>query len=215
MLLKELREKVIEIALKAQREKLIPLTMGNFSARDRKTGYVCITPSGMEYDKLTAADIVVLDVEGSIAEGERKPSIEAPLHCAVYRRRKDVFGVSHTHSVFATAWASCNEGIPVVVAELAALIGGPVECAIYKPMGSLELAETAALRLKDRNAILLANHGVLAVGPDIGTAFANSVVVEEGAKIAYYARQIGVMRLIPEEECKSLRKGTMEKYGQK
>jgi len=82
-------------------------------------------------------------------------------------------------------------------------------------MGSLELAETAALRLKDRNAILLANHGVLAVGPDIGTAFANSVVVEEGAKIAYYARQIGVMRLIPEEECKSLRKGTMEKYGQK
>ena len=215
MLLKELREKVIEIALKAQREKLIPLTMGNFSARDRKTGYVCITPSGMEYDKLTAADIVVLDVEGSIAEGERKPSIEAPLHCAVYRRRKDVFGVSHTHSVFATAWASCNEGIPVVVAELAALIGGPVECAIYKPMGSLELAETAALRLKDRNAILLANHGVLAVGPDIETAFANSVVVEEGAKIAYYARQIGVMRLIPEEECKSLRKGTMEKYGQK
>lgn len=215
MLLEELRQRVIDTALKAQREKLIPLTMGNFSARDRKKGCVCITPSGMEYDKLMPSDIVVLDVEGNIIDGERKPSIEAPLHCAVYRRRKDVFGVSHTHSVFATAWAACNESIPVVVAELAALIGGPVECAIYKPMGSLELAETAAIRLKDRHAILLANHGVLAVGNDIEAAFANSVVVEEGAKIAYYARQIGVMKMIPEEECKSLRKSTLEKYGQK
>lgn len=215
MRLKELREKVIEISLKAQNEKLIPLTMGNFSARDRETGYICITPSGMEYSKLTAADIVVLDVEGNIVEGERKPSIESPLHTAVYRRRTDVFGVSHTHSVFATAWAACNESIPVVVAELASLIGGPVECALYKPMGSLELAETAALRLKDRNAILLANHGVLAVGNNIDAAFANSVVVEEGAKIAFYARQIGVMSLIPEEECESLRKTTLEKYGQK
>ncbi len=215
MLLKELREKVIEISLKAQKEKLIPLTMGNFSARDRGTGYICITPSGMEYDKLTAEDIVVLDEDGNVVEGKRKPSIEAPLHCAVYRRRKDVFGVSHTHSVFATAWAACNESIPVVVAELAALIGGPVECALYKPMGSLELAETAAIRLRDRHAILLANHGVLAVGHDIETAFANSVVVEEGAKIAYYARQIGVMKLIPEEECSALRKNTLEKYGQK
>ncbi len=215
MLHRELREKVIEIALKAQKEKLIPLTMGNFSARDRETGYICITPSGMDYEKLKAEDIVVLDEDGRIIEGDRKPSIEAPLHCAVYRRRKDVFGVSHTHSVFATAWAACNESIPVVVAELAALIGGPVECAIYKPMGSLELAETAAIRLKDRHAILLANHGVLAVGHDIETAFGNSVVVEEGAKIAYYARQIGVMKLIPEEECESLRRTTLEKYGQK
>ena len=214
MLLKELRENVIEIALKAQKEKLIPLTMGNFSAKDRSTGYICITPSGMEYEKLKASDIVVLDEEGKVIEGERKPSIESQLHCAVYRRRKDVFGVSHTHSVFATAWAACNESIPVVVAELAALIGGPVECAIYKPMGSLELAETAAIRLKDRHAILLANHGVLAVGRDLETAFANSIVVEEGAKIAYYARQIGVMKLIPEEECSSLRKTALEKYGQ-
>jgi L-ribulose-5-phosphate 4-epimerase len=215
MVLEGLRQRVIDVALKAQREKLIPLTMGNFSARDKVTGYICITPSGMEYEKLTTSDIVIMNVDGNVVEGRRKPSIEAPLHCAVYRRRGDVFGVSHTHSVFATAWAACNESIPVVVAELAALIGGPVECAIYKPMGSLELAETAALRLKDRHAILLANHGVLAVGHDIEASFANAVVVEEGAKIAFYARQIGVMRLIPEEECKSLRKNTLEKYGQK
>ncbi|MGE5678467.1 MAG: class II aldolase/adducin family protein, partial [Pseudomonadota bacterium] len=87
MILKELRDKVIETALKARREKLIPLTMGNFSARDKATGLICITPSGMDYDLLKTDDIVVLDHEGNIAEGNRKPSIEAALHCAVYRRR--------------------------------------------------------------------------------------------------------------------------------
>jgi L-ribulose-5-phosphate 4-epimerase len=169
----------------------------------------------MEYDKLTASDIVVVDVDGNVIDGGRKPSIETPLHCAVYRKRRDVFGVSHTHSAFATAWAACDESIPVVVAELAALIGGPVECAPYKPMGSDELAEAAAESLKDRHAVLLANHGVLAVGFDIDTAYANSVIVEEGAKVAYYAKQIGKLKLIPEEECKKLRKITLNKYGQK
>lgn len=215
MLLKELREKIIEIALQAQREKLIPLTMGNFSARDKDTGYVCITPSGMEYDKLTASDIVVVDLEGNVIEGGRKPSIETPLHCSVYKKRADVFGVSHTHSAFATAWASCGEGIPVVVAELAALTGGPVECAPYRPMGSVELAEITAGCLKDRHAVLLANHGLVAVGPDIETAFTYSIIVEEGAKVAFYAKQIGTLKLIPEEECKRLRKITLDKYGQK
>lgn len=215
MLLKELREKVIEIALKAQKEKLIPLTMGNFSGRDRETGLICITPSGMEYDELKASDILVVDLDGNVTEGEWKPSIELPLHCAVYKRRADVFGISHTHSTFATAWACCAESIPAVVAELAALTGGPVECAPYKTMGSFELAETSAEYLRDRDAILLANHGLLAVGPDIETAFSYSVIVEEGAKVAYYARQIGNLRTIPEDECKVLRKITLEKYGQR
>lgn len=215
MLLCELREKVIEIALKAQRDKLIPLTMGNFSARDRQSGYICITPSGMEYDKLKAEDIVVINLQGSIVDGVRKPSIETPLHCAAYRRRPDIRGISHTHSVYASAWACCGESIPIVVAELAALIEKPIECAPYQPMGSIELAETAALWLKDSHALLLANHGVLAVGPDLDTAYANSVIVEEGAKIAFLAKQIGTLRVIPEDECRHLRQIALEKYGQK
>ncbi len=215
MLMKELREKVIETALRAQSDRLIPLTMGNFSARDRQSGAVCITPSGMEYSRLKPEDIVILGVDGNIIDGIRKPSIETPLHCAVYRRRSDVYGISHTHSVYASAWACCHEAIPIVVAELAALVEKPIECAPYQPMGSLELAETAALRLKNSHALLLANHGVLAVGPDLDTAYANSVVVEEGAKIAYFAKQIGNVKVIPEEECRNLRRIALEKYGQK
>ncbi|VBB07569.1 Hypothetical protein LUCI_2834 [Lucifera butyrica] len=215
MLLDEQRRKVIEIALTAQREKLIALTFGNFSSRDKETGYICITPSGMDYKTLVPEDIVVVDVNCNVIDGKRKPSIETPLHCATYRKRSDVSGVAHTHSVFATAWASCGCSIPVVVAELAALIGGPVECAPYAPMGTVELAEVVTDHLKDRHAVLMANHGALAVGPDIDTAYCNAVVVEEGAKIAFYSKMIGNAQVIPGDECVCLRRAVLEKYGQK
>jgi len=215
MMLEAQRKKVIEIALKVQSEKLVPLTFGNFSVRDKETGYICITPSGMEYPSLMSEDVTVVDVNATIIDGKRKPSIETPMHCAVYRKRPDVNGIVHTHSVFATAWASCDEAIPVLTEELAALVGGSVECAPYKPMGSIELAETASEWLKDKYVVLLANHGVLAVGPDIDIAYANAVIVEEGARVAFYSKQIGVMKFIPDEECKRLRKWTIERYGQK
>ena len=215
MLLKEHREKVIDIAKKAYREKLIPLTMGNFSIRDQETGYICITPSGMEYEKLEPQDIVVMDVQGNIIDGIRRPSIENPLHREVYKRREDVNGIAHTHSTYATAWACCNKEIPATVAEVASTLGGPIECAPYRPMSTTELAEVTAEHLRDRLAVLMANHGALAVGADLEKAYSNSVVVEEGAKVAYIATQLGGMILIPDSECRFLRKTIDEKYGQK
>ncbi|MFZ5353389.1 MAG: class II aldolase/adducin family protein [Bacillota bacterium] len=215
MLLKEERKKVITIAIKAQEDRLIPLTMGNFSLRDKETGYICITPSGMQYDELKTKDIVVIDIEGNIIEGVRKPSTELQLHLAAYRKRSDVYGVVHTHSTFATAWACCGEKIPVVVAEVATLLAGAVECAPYRLPGSAELARTTIEWLRDRNAVLMENHGVLAVGASIEVAYSNAVVTEEGAKIAFYAKQLGGMKIIPDEECKLLREITIKGYGQK
>lgn len=215
MLLQIERQKVIEIALKAQRDKLIPLTMGNFSLRDKDTGYICITPSGMEYSLLKAEDIVVVDLQGTIIEGNRKPSIETQLHCRTYAMRSDVYGICHTHSTYATAWACCGKEIPVIVAELAGMIGGPVECAPYAPMGTVELADIVAKHLGAHNAILMENHGMLAVGDNIDKAYANAVIVEEAAKVTLYAMQIGGMKTITDQECKTLRKQTIENYGQK
>ncbi len=215
MLLEEARKKVIETALRARRMGLVTLTFGNFSARDKESGYICITPSGMDYEALQPEDIVVLAPDAVIIDGARKPSVETPLHCLAYQKRPDVFGICHTHSVFATAWA-CYEGrFPVVVAELAALIGEEeVAKAPYRPMGSKELAQVTVDTLRDHDAVLLANHGVLAVGPDIGTAFTNAVVIEEGAKIAYYAGALGTMNTIPKTECQALRQWMIRKYGQ-
>lgn len=131
MLLEEERKEVIEIALRAAREKLIALTFGNFSLRDRKTGYICVTPSGMAYDTLKAEDIVVVDENLNVIDGARKYSTETPMHCTIYKARPDVFGIAHTHSTFASAWACCEMDITCVVAEVAGLVGGCVKCAPY------------------------------------------------------------------------------------
>lgn len=215
MLLREQRQKVIDIALKAQCEKLMPLTMGNFSIRDKETGYICITPSGMEYDLLKPEDIVTVDIGGRVVDGDRRPSIETMLHCRTYAKRPDVMGICHTHSSFATAWACCGKEIPVIVAELAGMIGGPVQCAPYAPMGTVDLADIVSDALGSRNAILMENHGMLAVGESIEKAYANAVIVEEAAKITLYAMQIGGMKTITDQECDYLRKQTIENYGQK
>jgi L-ribulose-5-phosphate 4-epimerase len=159
MLLENQRAKVIKIALKAQQMGLMALTFGNFSLRDPETGYVCITPSGMPYEDLKPEDVVVVDVNGNNVDGKRKPSIETPMHTMVYRKRPDVFGVVHTHSVFASAWASCDVEFPLILAEVAALVGEPIETAPYRPMGTVELAEIVTDTLKDKHAVLMANHG--------------------------------------------------------
>ncbi|MCR4441965.1 MAG: class II aldolase/adducin family protein [Peptococcaceae bacterium] len=216
MVLEEQRKKVISIAQKARESGLVALTFGNFSLRDRETGYVCITPSGLDYRELVPGDIVVVDLERNVIQGSRKPSAETPMHLAVYRKRPDVFGICHTHSPYATAWASCKTVLPVLVAELAALVGEEVvKTAPYRPMGTVELGEIAAGSLGDRYAVLLANHGLLAVGPDLEAAYANAVVVEEGARIAYLVRNIGEARLLSPDECRSLKQWADEKYGQK
>lgn len=215
MLLKEKRQKVIDIALKAQKERLMPLTMGNFSIRDKETGYILITPSGMEYSLLKPEDIVVVDLQGSIIDGSRRPSIETQLHCRTYKKRSEVMGICHTHSTYATAWACCGKEIPVIVAELAGMVGGPVQCAPYAPMGSEKLADIVSDFIGMKNAVLMENHGMLAVGESIDKAYANAVIVEEAAKITLYAMQLGNMQTITDQECDYLRKQTIENYGQK
>ena len=126
MILENERKKIIQIALSVQKEKLVPLTFGNFSLRDPNTGFVCITPSGMPYEKLVPSDIVVIDLNGKIIDGNRKPSIETPLHTTIYKKRKDVNGVVHTHSTYVTAWSCINGGMPCITSEAANLVGGKV-----------------------------------------------------------------------------------------
>ncbi len=213
-MLSEQRLQVVKTAQKAQKMGLLPLTFGNLSLRDVETGYICITPSGLEYSEMEPEDILVIDVAGKIIEGKRKPSTETPLHCRAYQERADIYGVCHTHSTFATAWASSANQLPVVVAELAALVGGTVETAPYRPMGTPELAEVVVAALGNKHAVLMANHGVLTVGYDLNTAFANAVVIEEGARVAYYVYNIGGGNIIPEDECQRLREWVLRRYGQ-
>lgn len=215
MLLKDQRKTVIDVARKAQDTGLIILTTGNFSLRDKETDFVCLTPSGMEYNQLEPEDIVVLDLGGRIIEGRRKPSIETPMHLEVFRQRPDVNGVCHTHSTFATAWACADEEFPMILAELAAMLGGNLEKAPFRTMGTPELAGIVATTLKDKNAVLMANHGLLAVGADLPKAFDHALLVEEAAKIAFYAKNIGKLNIISPEQSQNLQEWIKKIYGQK
>lgn len=214
MLLEEQRKQVIDIARQALQSGLIMRTMGNFSMRDSKTGYVCITPSGMDYSVVRPEDIVVMDTQQIVIDGSRKPSIESGMHCLAYQERPDVLGVCHTHSCFATAWACVEEPFPLVLAEMAAVLGGKLETAPFFPMGSEELAEATIQTLGIQNAVLMSNHGQLTVGPTLDKALANAQLVEEAAKIACYAVSIGKPKVISPGQANLLQQWISENYGQ-
>lgn len=215
MLLEKERRKVIEIALMIKAEKLIPLTFGNFSLRDAKTGYVCITPSGMPYDTLHPSDIVVVDTDNHIIDGERKPSIELPLHTSVYRKREDVNGIVHTHSTYCTAWSCRDGGMPCITSEAAGLVGGMIRCAAFVPPGTDKLAEVTSDALGRDKAVMMGNHGVICVDGTIEQAFHDAIIVEESAKVAFIAYELGNVNTLKEQMCKFLKEDTEKNYGQK
>lgn len=215
MILEKQRKRVIEIALEVEKLNLVPLTFGNFSLRDLETGYICITPSGMKYSNLLPADIVVMDINCNIIDGNRLPSIESFMHCLIYKKRLDVFGVVHTHSTYATAWACCNKNIPCILAESACIVGGPILCAPFAPGGSKELAELTVNTLSDSGSVLMEKHGLLSVGSNIENALANAIIVEESAKIAFIAKGIGEITELPSDLCSKLRNDTLKNYGQR
>ncbi|MDY3035424.1 MAG: class II aldolase/adducin family protein [Absicoccus sp.] len=215
MLLEQERKHVIEIALTIQREKLIPLTFGNFSLRDPETGYICITPSGMPYETLHPSDIVVVDIDNNIVDGERKPSIEAPMHTAIYRKRPDVNGIIHTHSTFCTAWACRDiDGMPCITSEAADLVGGKVKVADFCLPGSQELADVTSEAIGQDRAVLMGNHGAICVDSDIDKALKDAIVLEESAKVAYYAFQMGDVNILEDQIAEYMRKDTEKNYGQ-
>jgi L-fuculose-phosphate aldolase len=162
-------------------------------------GRVAISPSALAYDRVHAADVVLVEPDGRVVDGRRAPSSELGMHLAVYGRRPDVGAVVHTHSPWATSLAVLGREIPAVHYVIAS-IGRRVRVAPYATFGSGELAGQAAATLGGDNAVLLANHGVLAVGADLDAAFDNAVRVEFLAEVYWKACQLGEPVVLPDEE---------------
>jgi len=188
-------------------------TWGNISTRIE--GRFVITPSGMSYDKLSPEDMIIVDVNGNVVQGKWKPSTDTPLHVAIYKARKDVHAIVHTHSVFSSAVAVTGCGIPAIIEDLVQIVGGEVNVAAYAFPGTQEFAENAVKALSDRNAVLLANHGVVGVGRDLEEAFRVCEIVEKSAQILIYSKVLGNPIIIDKEDIKHLRKFFLMKYGQK
>jgi len=209
------RRAVLDTARRMKRDGLVRLTSGNVSCRVPGLDQFAITPSGMEYDSLEPEDICILDLKGRLVDGRRRPSTEAPLHRLTYQRRPDVFGVVHTHSIYASAFACTGQSMPVISTELAGLVGGTIRCAPYAKSGTEEFAVTAldALGMEDV-ALLFQNHGVMAVGASLKEAYDVALGLEEAAMIYYLARQMGEPVILPEEERRRIFRVMHTTYGQ-
>lgn len=179
-------------------------TWGNISICSPDRGFIVITPSGRGYDRIDTEDLIRVDMEGNILEGRYRPSIETPLHLEIYKKRDDVSAIVHTHSIFATAAAVARTAIPAVTEELAQVAGGQVLVADYALPGSPELALHTVNALGSRNAVLLANHGVVGVGSDIEEAFQVCRVVERAALVYAYARMFGQPIALSEEDIQAM-----------
>ena len=188
-MLEALRAEVVRCAQEAEAQGLCRWRSGNFSARDRETGLVCMTPSGVDRRTMNAEDIVVMDLDARVVEASngRKPSSEALMHLAAYEVRPNVCAIVHTHSPFALVFAALERPIPGLVLEAAHLHceGGSVPVAPFAPQGTAELADSVRAPLRLGDALLLARHGVLTVGASLDDALLKAAYVEELAEIAY------------------------------
>jgi len=192
-----LREAVLASARAMNAAGLNRGTAGNVSARC-DAGFL-ITPTGLAYDEISAADIVCMTLAGS-ATGARKPSSEWRFHRDIYAARPEAGAVVHAHSPFATALACMALDIPPFHYMIARFGGADVRCARYATFGSQELSDEALKALAGRSACLLAHHGMLAVGRDLKQALALALELETLAEQYWRVLQIGEPRLLPEEE---------------
>jgi ribulose-5-phosphate 4-epimerase/fuculose-1-phosphate aldolase len=165
---------------------------GNVSVRDPGDGRIVITPSGLPYRAMGAADICVIDADRTQIEGNRPPSMEAGMHIAIYQGRPAVGAVVHTHSVFASVFALINRPIPPLLDEITCEIGPRVKIIPYAISGSPELAHNVAAALDDVNACyIIQNHGALSLGRDLEKALRNAELLEKIAQVYYHALGTG------------------------
>lgn len=184
---------VVRVARQLRARDLAIGTSGNVGAR-LADGRIAITPSTMDYDEMTSDDIVIVEADGSRSEGRRKPSSELRIHLEVFAARLDVRGIVHTHSPFATAWATTRRDLPAVHYVLAMLVGAgrdTIRVAPYATFGTADLARNTVTTLGVDNAVLLANHGAVAVAGSLASALGRADRVEELAMLAWRAEQIG------------------------
>jgi len=186
-----LREEIAGVCRRMSESGLVVGTSGNVSARTEDG--VLVTPSGLDYAVLEPEDVVLVDLEGRVLEGDLLPSVETPMHTGIYRARPDVSGIVHTHSRFATTLACLGWEIPPVHYMLAVLSDeGRVPLARYATYGTPELAANAVEALgASHRACLLRNHGTIAVGSSPGEAYSRTELLEEMAELYYRARLAG------------------------
>ena len=200
MLMEKERQEIVDYGKKMSSAGLSKGTSGNISAYDPACGYMAISPSGLDYFETNAEDIVILDLDGNIVEGNRKPSSEHALHATIYKLHPDARGVVHAHSTYCTTFACLKQPIEAVHYLLAGAQTYRIPCADYATYGTEELAEKVRQVQGNGLAMLLANHGMVAFGPSLSKAFNVAENVEWVAEIQWRTMCVGKPAVLSKEE---------------
>jgi L-ribulose-5-phosphate 4-epimerase len=212
-----LRREVCALHAELPRHQLVAWTSGNLSARVPGEELMVIKASGIPYDELTPAAIVVCDLHGTLVDGELAPSSDAAAHGYVYRELDEVGGIAHTHSSYATAWAARGEAIPCVLTAMADEFGGEIPIAPFARIGDEEIGRAVVETLASHrsSAVLLRSHGVFALGPGPRAAIKAAVMCEDAARTVHLARALGDPIPLAREDIDALHHRYQNVYGQR
>ena len=228
-MLEDLKQKVFQANLDLVKHGLVIFTWGNVSGIDRESGLVVIKPSGVDYDTMKVSDMVVVDLDGNVVEGDLRPSSDNPTHLALYKAFPEIGGVVHTHSTYATAWAQAGIDLPNIGTTHADYFHQAIPCtadmteAEVKGEYELETGNVIIERFKGMNpvhtpGVLVKNHGPFAWGKDPHDAVHNAVVMEQVAKMASIAYSVNpnlTMNPLLIEKHFNRKHGPNAYYGQK
>lgn len=202
-MLDHLKEEVFQANLELPERGLIKYTWGNVSAFDRESGYFVIKPSGISYKEMKASDMVVVDLENRVVEGELNPSSDTPTHAVLYKKFPEIGGIVHTHSTWATIWAQAGLDVPVMGTTHADTFFGAVPCVRVLTQEEIDIGyehETGNVIVDtfldrgispiDVPGVLLQGHGPFTWGKNAADAVMNAVVLDEVCKMNYFTRQL-------------------------
>ena len=213
MLMEKAREELVKYGKKLVTAGLTKGTGGNLSVFDREAGHMAITPSGIDFFEIREEDIVIMDLDGKVVEGNRTPSSEWEMHLLPYKNRTDMDAVIHAHTMYATVLACLHWNLPATH-YMIAVAGKDVRCAEYATYGTHELAVNCLKAMEDRNAVFLANHGIVAGAKDLLNAFNVVEEIEYCSEIYVKAKGIGDPIILSDDEMELMAK-KFKTYGQK
>jgi len=198
----EVRVAIVEGCWRLEADELVKISSGNVSVRlpqHEGKDVVAITPSSVPYRVLRPEQVLVVDLDGNVIDGQGAPSSEKNAHFAAYRARADVGAVIHSHSLYASALAVAGQDLPPIIDEQVVALGGPIKVAEYAMSATPDLARNAVEALGERRAVLLRNHGVLGVGKDLDEVLNVVTLVERVAQTYVLAKLIGGVQPLPDE----------------
>lgn len=210
----KVRNEVIKTGISMIKNNMTVGTWGNISSRVEGEELMAVTPSGVDYEIIKPEDIVIMDFDGNVVEGTRKPSMDFLMHGTIYKNRSGVGAIVHSHSEYTTAFAIARKPIPAAAEDMIEIVGGDVRVSEYKLPGDKELGEAAVKSLRDRSAAILANHGCVAVGRTLKEALKTVLVVEKSAKAVVFAKSLGRVVTLGKDDIDNMRDFYLNHYGQ-